>query len=93
MLKYNPISKEFQREAERLGLTGNQLIQKYRKEEKLKSIKVANDEWYQKKGFKNLLDYDNSLAIQKGFKDKKDRNREWHYDKGSLPMSVNIDYY
>lgn len=29
---YNPMSKEFQEEANRLGLTGNQLIQKYKKE-------------------------------------------------------------
>lgn len=29
MSKYNPMSKEFQAEAKRLGLTGNQLIQLY----------------------------------------------------------------
>jgi hypothetical protein len=35
MTKINPMSKEFQDEAKRLGLTGNQLIQKYIKEGKL----------------------------------------------------------
>ena len=91
MLKYNPMSKEFQEETKRLGLTGNQLIQKYREEGKLKLIKKVNDEWFQKKGFKSLLDYENSLAIQKGFEDKKVRNREWHYEIGSLPISKNKD--
>lgn len=31
---YNPMNKEFQEEAKRLGLTGNQLVQKYKKEGK-----------------------------------------------------------
>lgn len=34
--KYNPMSKEFQEEVKRLGLTGNQLVEKYRKEAKVK---------------------------------------------------------
>lgn len=34
-MTYNPMSKEFQDECKRLGLTGNQLIQKYRDDGKL----------------------------------------------------------
>jgi hypothetical protein len=33
--KYNPMSKEFQKEIKRLGLTGNQYIRKLREEGKL----------------------------------------------------------
>lgn len=36
--KYNPMSKEFQKDANRLGLTGNQYIQKLGEEGKLRSI-------------------------------------------------------
>lgn len=35
MSKYNPMSKEFQEEAKRLGLTGYQYTQKLREEDKL----------------------------------------------------------
>ena len=57
-----------------------------RKIGKIKPYKKAENEWYQKKGFKDKKDYEDNLAIIKGFGDKKERNRIWHYDKGSLPM-------
>lgn len=49
------------------------------------------DEWAKNKGFKNYTEYEDYLAKNIGFENKKDRNRSWHYDRGSLPMSENED--
>ena len=71
MSKYNPMSKEFQEEAKRLGLTGNQLIQKYIKEGKLPNPtdinRKSNDAIYQKAGYDNKAHY----------------QREWRHSNGS----------
>ncbi len=45
-MKYNPMSKEFQAEAKRLGLTGNQLILKYIHEGKLPDPTMVARECY-----------------------------------------------
>ncbi len=74
---------------------------------KMKSLQDIETERVQKMGFKDIKDYRRNLYIIKGFKsqkeyedylakkigfdDKKERNRFWHYDNGSIPMSENID--
>lgn len=78
MIKYHPCSKEFQEEAKRLGLTGNQLIQKYIDEGKLRKPtdidRETNNKIYQKIGYENKAHY----------------LREWRYEKGiQSPMEEN----
>ncbi len=84
MSKYNPMSKEFQDDARRLGLTGYQLAQKYIKEGKLPDL-TENDRNRRKKflkerGFKNEIDYLEYLAKNKGFKNRKEQRRKIYED-------------
>jgi hypothetical protein len=57
--KYNPMSKDFQEEAKRLGLTGNQLTKKYVQEGKIANPADINQERNEgiaeRAGFKNLM--------------------------------------
>lgn len=78
MSKYHPCSKEFQEEVKRLGLTGNQLIQKYIKEGKMPYPTDVNRK-------------SNNVIYQKaGYNDKAHYMREWRYDHGiQSPMSEN----
>lgn len=78
--KYNPMSKEFQEEAKILGLTGNQLIQKYIREEKLPNPTDVD------------RDSNNRIYQNFGYKDKAEYLREWRHSNGiQLPMDVNTD--
>lgn len=73
-LKYNPMSKEFQCETKRLGLTGNQYIQKLIEEGKLPNPTDIHREIMRKtvknQGFDNYSDY------------QKDRKDSWLKEKG-----------
>lgn len=64
--RYHPCSKEFQDEVKRLGLTGNQLIQKYVNEGKLKLIGSVEN-FFEIHGFKDNKEYKDYLAKKKGF--------------------------
>lgn len=78
MLKFNPMSKEFQDEAKRLGLTGNQLIQKYVHEGKLPNPTNID------------RDTNNRICQDIGYIDRAEYLREWRYSKGiQAPMSEN----
>lgn len=77
--KYNPMSKEFQEEAKRLGLTGNQLIQKYVREEKFPDPTVVDREC------------NNHIFQNIGYKDKAEYIREWRHSNGILSMEENTD--
>lgn len=56
--KYNPMSKEFQEEAKRLGLTGNELISIYKKEEK-----IFNDANRTYKKYQYFIEYFDQFVI------------------------------
>lgn len=79
--KYNPMSKEFQEDAKRLGLTGNQLIQKYINEGELPNPSnfrhIKDKRMYENAGCKNRQEYDDKCAQRIGFKDRNDRQRDW----------------
>ncbi len=82
MTRYNPMSKEFQEECKRLGLTGNQFIQKLRQEGRLIDIYKAdckyNDKWAKNLGYKDYKEYIREYV----------KRRNW--EKGySSPMSEN----
>lgn len=80
MIKYHPCSKEFQEEAKRLGLTGNQLIQKYIIEGKLANPTDID------------RDTNNRIYRDIGYIDKAAYIREWRYENGiQIPMSENED--
>ena len=80
MIKYHPCSKEFQEEAKRLGLTGNQLTQKYVREGKLSNPTDID------------RDTNNRIYQDIGYVDKAAYVREWRYENGiQLPMSENED--
>lgn len=67
MLKYNPCSKEFQYEANMLGLTGYQYIQKLREEGKLPNTTEIDRKHREKlaidNGFENHNEYQKELRI------------------------------
>lgn len=95
MIKYHPCSKEFQEEAKRLGLTGNQLIQKYIREGKLQNpadINRDNNERIAKQaGFKNHNEYELNRC-HKDMERKRKYIREWRYENGiQLPMEESKD--
>lgn len=91
--KYNPMSKEFQEEAKRLGLTGNQLIQKYIIEGKVPNPADINRERNkaiaERGGFKDH----NAHELNRCHKDmehKRKYTQEWRYENGiQSPMSEN----
>lgn len=87
MSNYNPMSKKFQEDAKRLGLTGYQLLQKYINEGKLKvSIPSKEDNSNRRKkfleemGFKNNSEYLEYLAKNKGFKSRNEQRRKIYED-------------
>lgn len=79
MSRYNPMSKEFQDEAKRLGLTGNQLIQKYVREGKLSNPTDID------------RDTNNRIYQDMGYLDKAAYVREWRHSNGQLSMDENKD--
>lgn len=82
--KYHPCSKEFQEDAKRFGLTGNQLIQRYIREGKLSSpTRIKRQEiehWAKSKGFKDYNEYEREIGSI----------YRWNKGTGS-PMSENVD--
>jgi hypothetical protein len=68
--KYNPMSKEFQEYAKRLGLTGNQLVKKYIDEGKLpNSTNVENkrmESFLLNNNYGNNIEYRDLIAQAKG---------------------------
>ena len=93
MSKYQPCSKEFQEEAKRLGLTGNQLIQKYIIEGKVPNPVMLNRERNkgiaERAGFKNHNEYELDRC-HKDMEYKRKYTQEWRYENGSQsPMSEN----
>lgn len=75
-----PCSKKFQDEAKRLGLTGNQLIQKYVQEGKLLNPTDID------------RDTNNHIYQDIGYKDKAEYTREWRHSNGiQSPMDENKD--
>lgn len=96
MKRFHPCSKEFQEEAKRLGLTGNQLIQKLIEEGKLpdptKIEKNRRNDFLKKKGHHRIVDYRNTVAKKKGYGSEADRQRERSYNRrDTSPMIENED--
>jgi hypothetical protein len=94
--KYNPMSKEFQEEAKRLGLTGYQLIQKYKENGNIVNSTYINRRaqliCYKKSGCNNHSEYRNVCAQILGFRNDAERQRERdHYNGKQLPMEFNED--
>lgn len=92
--KYNPMSKEFQKDANRLGLTGNQYIQKLREEGKLRDPTDIEREkierTYMDKGFNSYTEYRNCLAKDRGYENQAELQKLQSWNRGdSSPMSEN----
>lgn len=92
--KYNPMSKEFQDECKRLGLTGVQLIQKYKGEGKIVSNSKAND--MQQKviiaGCKTYKEYRDKNAQKLGYDNNSERVKVTRWEQGIYePMEFNQD--
>lgn len=80
MTMYHPCSKEFQENAKRLGLSGNQYIQRLRQEKKLVDPTEVE---------RRRID---DLSKRLGYKDNAERARIKNWNKGtSCPMSENDD--
>jgi len=95
MSKYNPMSKEFQEEAKRLGLTGNQLIKKYVQEGKIENPANINRERNkgiaERAGFKNHNEYELNRC-HKDMEHKRKYTQEWRHSNGiQLSMEENKD--
>lgn len=89
------MSKEFQAEAKRLGLTGNQLLQKYIKEGKLPNPadlnRKRNDDIAKRAGLKNHNEYELNRC-HKDMEHKRKYMREWRHENGiQQPLSDNVD--
>jgi len=96
IMKYHPVSKEFQETAKILGLTGNQLIQKYINEGKLPNPteinRKMNNRTLENLGISNRKEYTNSCSQRRGYKDRAESVKEWQWNKGiHSPMSENED--
>ena len=93
--KYNPMSKEFQNECKRLGLTGYQYKLELIKEGKVinpTDIKRKETEYYIKKaGCKTVTEYLNNCAQNRGFKDYNECHREYTYNIGRRQIADNPD--
>ena len=94
--RYNPMSKEFQDEAKRLGLTGNQLIKKYIEEGKMVDPanvdKLRNQKIRQNAGCKTVTEYLDKCAKDMGFENNTERVREYRHNTGrQAPMQDNPD--
>ncbi len=92
--KYNPMSKEFQNECKRLGLTGFQLTKKYREEGKIVSNSKAND--LQQKvinaGCKTYKEYKDKCAQKLGYENDSERMKMMRWEQGiHEPMEFNTD--
>lgn len=92
--KYNPMSKEFQDECKRLGLTGFQLIKRYRDEGKIISNSKANDK--QRKvinaGCKTYKEYKDKCAQKLGYENDSERIKMKRWEQGIRePMEFNTD--
>lgn len=84
--RYHSCSKEFQEDAKKFGLTGNQYVKKLIEEGKLPNptdIKrkehmatIKNAEFDSGKEYKDFL------AERRGYDDNADHQREWKYDTG-----------
>lgn len=95
MQRCNPMSKEFQDEAKRLGLTGNQLIKKYIHEGKIPNPSDLNRERNEgiakRAGFKNRNEYELNRC-HKDMEHKRKYTQEWRHSNGiQLPMEENKD--
>lgn len=86
MNKYNPMSKEFREKCKILGITGNQLIQKYKEEGKIVNTIKLNREHhsrtYEKYRCNNSTEYSNLCAQRLGYKDRKERRNEYEWTIG-----------
>lgn len=101
MIKYHPASKDFQDDAKRLGLTGNQYIQRLIKEEKLPNPtdieRKIRAKMAKNAGFDNVSRYNHMMhektAKNAGFNSTSEYGREqmrnWRWDNGTVPMSEN----
>lgn len=92
MKKFHPCSKEFQEEAKRLGLTGNQLIQKFIEEGRLPNPteveKKRRDDFIKKEGHSRIVDYRNTVAKKKGYNSEAERQRERSYNRGDTSPTL-----
>lgn len=91
MSKFN----EFQEEAKRLGLTGNQLIHLYIKEGKLPNPadlnRDRNNDLAKRAGLKNHNEYELNRC-HKDMEHKRKYTQEWRHEKGiQQPLSENED--
>src|SRR3990167_1732522 len=96
MSKYNPMSKEFQEETKRLGLTGNQLVQKYIQEGKIVNStdihRDINNRTLKNAKFKNRKEYVDFCARRRGYENRAECVKEWQWNRGThSPMSDNED--
>lgn len=92
--KYNPMSKEFQDECKRLGLTGFQLIKKYKDEGKIISNSKANDKQHKVTdiGCKTYKEYKDKCAQKLGYENNSERLKIKRWEQGiQEPMEFNTD--
>ena len=97
-MKYNPMNKEFQKEAEKLGLTGYQYYSKLVKDGKIVNptdVERRNkEEFLKRNNFENIREWKEEWAKDKGWKDYKEYNRDnqnrRRWNNGiSIPISEN----
>lgn len=90
------MSQEFQEEAKRLGLTGNQLTQKYINENKMPDPTIVNrnngQEFLKRNKYKDNTEYRNKCAQKLGYNGHSERYRERNTDlqrisDGCTPIS------
>lgn len=96
MSKYNPMSKEFQENAKKLGLTGYQYVQKLREEGELPDITKINrkckEDMLKRLGYANYMEYCNDKAKIRGFEGSSEYSKVRHWCRGlNGPMSENQD--
>lgn len=95
--KYNPMSKEFQEEAKKLGLNGNQLIQKYIRERKMVNPSLIQykkrKKFLEDNGFKNGSEYLEHLAKLRGFKNRNEQRRKIYEDDLDNNRSKNKEWH
>ncbi len=92
--KYNPCSKKFQEDAEKLGLTGLQYVQKLIKEGKLSNPihidRKKNQKLVEKNGCQNWSEYLDKCKQKLGYEDFNEYQKELSWNKGlKSPMSEN----
>lgn len=92
--KHNPCSKEFQEEAEKLGLTGFQYVQKLIKEGKLSNPtnigRKRNQKLIKESCCQNSSEYRDKCKQKLGYKNYNEYQRELSWNNGlKSPMSEN----